>query len=133
LRDAWDDVNLKFSFRKTVYSRLMAQWHEILQIASSLQFGDDKDVIIWQFESSRKYSIHSLYSVINCRWIKPMYTLVMWKLVVPSRIHIFLWLLANNKILTRTNLAKRKKMDDMSCLFCNEQEDVGHLFSVLCS
>jgi hypothetical protein len=64
--------------------------------------------------------------------INPIYTPVMWKSVVLSRIHIFLWLLANNKTLTRTNLAKRQKLDDMSCLFCNEQEDVRHLFFDCC-
>jgi hypothetical protein len=53
--------------------------------------------------------------------INPIYTPVMWKSVVLSRIYIFLWLLANNKTLTRTNLAKRQKLDDMSCLFCNER------------
>jgi hypothetical protein len=38
-------------------------------------------------------------------------------------------LLANNKILIRDNLAKkRKKMDDQSCLFCTENESVKHLF-----
>jgi hypothetical protein len=52
----------------------------------------------------------------------------MWKINVPSRIHIFLWLLANNKTLTRDNLAKRKHVDDTSCLFCNEKESVSHLF-----
>jgi hypothetical protein len=35
-----------------------------------------------------------------------------WKLHVPSRLHIFLWLLANNKTLTRHNLAKRRSLDD---------------------
>jgi hypothetical protein len=30
--------------------------------------------------------------------------------------------------LTRDNLEKRKKLDDTSCLFCNEAESVHHLF-----
>jgi hypothetical protein len=47
---------------------------------------------------------------------------------VPSRIHIFLWLLANNKTLTRDNLAKRKELNDKTCLFCAEYELVRHLF-----
>ena len=34
----------------------------------------------------------------------------MWKLKVPPRIHIFLWLLANNKLLTRDNLAKGERL-----------------------
>jgi hypothetical protein len=51
---------------------------------------------------------------------------------MPSRLHIFLWLLADNKTLTRDNLAKRKEIDDLSCLFCNEKEYVAHLFFSCC-
>jgi hypothetical protein len=56
----------------------------------------------------------------------------MWKINVPSRIHIFLWLLANNKTLTMDNLAKRRHVDDTSCLFCNEKESMSHLFFKYC-
>jgi hypothetical protein len=56
----------------------------------------------------------------------------MWKIHVPPRIHVFLWMLANNKILTRDNLAKRKDVDDMSCLFCSENETVRHLLHECC-
>jgi hypothetical protein len=52
----------------------------------------------------------------------------MWKIKVPLRIYIFLWLLANNKVLTRDNLAKRKHLEDKTCLFCNEAESSKHLF-----
>jgi hypothetical protein len=34
----------------------------------------------------------------------------------------------NDKLLTRDNLSKRRKVDDASCLFCNEQESAKHLF-----
>jgi hypothetical protein len=51
-----------------------------------------------------------------------VYIHVMWKIHVPPRIHVFLWLLANNKILIRDNLAKRKEIDDKLCLFCSENE-----------
>jgi hypothetical protein len=60
------------------------------------------------------------------------YTPLVWKLYVPSRLHIFLLLLAKNKVLTRDNLAKRKKLDDLSCLFCTESESVSHLFFDCC-
>jgi hypothetical protein len=43
-----------------------------------------------------------------------------------------LWLLANNKVLTRDNLAKRKNLDDLTCLFCVEAESVHHLFFGCC-
>jgi hypothetical protein len=76
--------------------------------------------------------VQSLHVVINNKGVCLVYTPIMWKLKIPSRIHIFLWLLANNKIQTRDNLAKRKKMDDMACAFCNEHESVRHLFFECC-
>jgi hypothetical protein len=57
---------------------------------------------------------------------------VVWKIIAPPSIHIFLWLVSNNKILTRDNLSKRKSLDDMSCLFCSESESVSHLFFNCC-
>jgi hypothetical protein len=61
-----------------------------------------------------------------------VFTLIMWKIKVPSRIHNFLWLLANNKTLTRDNLAKRRVVDDPTCLFCSENETISHLFFHCC-
>jgi hypothetical protein len=53
--------------------------------------------------------------------------------VVPPRVHIFRWLLANNKTLVRDNLAKRRNLNDKTCVFCSELESVNHLFfSMLC-
>jgi hypothetical protein len=118
---AWDGVNLRFTFRRTVDNRLMRQWEELTQIAESLSLREDEeDAIIWQFESSGRFSVHSLYAVINHRGIKQVYTPVVWKIIVSPRFHIFLWLLTNNKILTRDNLAKRKYVEDLTCLFCSE-------------
>jgi hypothetical protein len=56
----------------------------------------------------------------------------MWKIKVPPRIHIFLWLLANNKVLTRDNFVKRRNVDDKTYLFCKEYETVHHLFFDCC-
>lgn len=53
---------------------------------------------------------------------------VYWKLLVPPRLHFFLWLTANNKIVTRDNLAKRQNVNDKTCLFFfTELETVNHL------
>jgi hypothetical protein len=50
--EAWDGSNLKFTFRRTMDSRLMRQWEELLQVAESIEFReDDEDAVIWQFES----------------------------------------------------------------------------------
>jgi hypothetical protein len=76
--------------------------------------------------------IQSLYAIVNNRGVRPIYTSVTWNISVPSRVYIFLWLLANTKTLTRDNLEKRRKLDDKRCLFCNEHESVSHLFFECC-
>jgi hypothetical protein len=48
-------------------------------------------------------------------------------------VHIFLWLLANSKVLTRDNLAKRRQVHDLSCQFCSETESTSHLFFECCA
>jgi hypothetical protein len=74
----------------------------------------------------------STHAVVNDWGIKQIYTHVMWKIPIPPRLHIFFWLLANNKIFTRDNLAKRRNVKDGSCLFCNENESDCHLFFYCC-
>jgi hypothetical protein len=124
--------NSKFSFRRTVNSRLMQLWYELVEIARGIQLIDEEDAMIWQFDSSIVFSVQSLYVAINDRRVKQVFTPVMWKIHVPPRILIFLWLLANNKTLTRNNLAKRREVSDMTCLVCNEYETTDHLFFSCC-
>jgi hypothetical protein len=112
--------------------RVLAQWMEMQQIASSISFTDEPDTMIWYFNSSGRYSVQSLYGIVTDRGVRQFFTPVVWKITVPPRIHIFLWLLAKNKILTRDNLDKRRKLDDLTCLFCSEPETVHHLFFECC-
>jgi hypothetical protein len=47
------------------------------------------------------------------RGVKQVFTPVMWMISTPSRFHIFFWLLANNKVLTRDNLTKRRLVENV--------------------
>jgi hypothetical protein len=128
VKDAWDGRNLRLTFRRTVSQTLMNQWYELLDICSSISYSSEKDAIIWHFHSTGKYSVQSLYAVVSDRGVRHIFTPVVWKISVPSRLHVFLWLLSNNKVLTHDSLAKRRHVEDMSCLFCSEPETVSHLF-----
>jgi hypothetical protein len=81
-------------------------WEEVLCIASAIEFSEDEDEPVWQFNLVGVYSSRSLYSVINFRGVQPMYIPTVWKLLIPPRIHFFLWLLSNNRLLARDNLEK---------------------------
>jgi hypothetical protein len=71
--------------------------------------------------------VSSLYDVVNFRGVVPVHTLAIWRVKVQPRVHVFLWLLANNKLLTRDNLVKHQNVPDLSCKFCSEPESVAHL------
>ena len=51
-----------------------------------------------------------------------------WKAHIPLKVRIFLWLVKQNKVLTRVNLSKRGWNGDKSCLFCGLPETTNHLF-----
>ena len=132
ISQVWDGVNLKLTFRRSVSQNLMLQWEDLCSIASSINLSDEIDNIIWMYDSRGVFSVQTLYSVLSFRGMVPVYIPTMWKLSVPPRIHIFLWLLGNNKLLTRDNLSKRKDLSDKTCLFCNDPESIHHLFFDCC-
>jgi hypothetical protein len=52
----------------------MNQWDELFQIANNIQFSEEEDAIIWQFNSPGRYLVQSLYTVINDKGVKQIYT-----------------------------------------------------------
>ena len=128
IAELWDGENLLISFKRRVSPRLMRMWLDLVSIAESISYSDDCDAIIWAFDGSSKFSVQAVCKTISFRGVQPAFTPSIWDIIVPPRIHIFLWLLANNKILTRDNLAKRRNVENMNCLFCDEPESVHHLF-----
>jgi hypothetical protein len=132
ISQVWDGHILRLTFRRSVSENLMNMWYNMLSIVEDLNLQEDDDQIIWSFSSNGKFSVQSLYAVINHRGVVPLYVSSVWKLKIPPRVQIFLWLLTKNKILTRDNVAKRREVSHKTCLFCNEPESVNHLFFECC-
>jgi hypothetical protein len=76
-------------------------------VVTSIVYNTEEDCLIWAYESKGEYSSKSLYAIINFRGVQPMFVPAVWKVIVPPRIQVFLWLPANNKIMTTDNLLKR--------------------------
>jgi hypothetical protein len=128
VQDLWDGTHLKCTFRRYVDSVTFCKWEEILQLASTINLSNEEDEMIWTFNSNGIYSSQSLYKIMNFRGVKQIHTPAVWGLKIPLRVHFFLWLLTQNKTLTRDNVKKRKSIEDDRCLFCCEKETVNHLF-----
>jgi hypothetical protein len=51
-----------------------------------------------------------------------------WKAEIPLKIKVFMWLLSKNAILTKDNLMKKNWQGDQHCKFCDQYENINHLF-----
>jgi hypothetical protein len=49
--------------------------------------------------------------------MRQIYTPVVWKIRVPPKIHICLWLLSNKMLLTIDNLVKRRRLNNRHVFF----------------
>lgn len=112
--------------------RLYQLWIDIVNISHSMIFFQVMMMLSFGSYIILEFIMCNLfYVVINFRGVLPVFTPAVWNLNAPPRVHIFMWF-ANNKILTRDNLSKRKNLENMSCLFCNEEGSFVHLFFGCC-
>jgi hypothetical protein len=58
----------------------MDLWLELVQIAESIRFSDEPDAFIWKYNSSGRYSVQSLYGIVNDTGVKQIFTPLVWKL-----------------------------------------------------
>lgn len=126
--DLWDGQQLKCDFRRTFTPQMMKMWLQLVEIAHTINFSVEEDQPIWKYESKGVYSSKTLHAVINFREIQPVFLPSVWELKIPPRVQIFLWLLSQNKIMTRDNLRHRGIQKNLICELCSELESVKHLF-----
>lgn len=107
---------------------MILRWQELVEVASSITIANDTDAVIWQYEQSGKYSSKSFYAIINFRGVMPVFIPAVWSVEVPPKIQMFLWLLAQNRLMTVDNLFRRGIVKPRSCQFCKEDESINHLF-----
>jgi hypothetical protein len=67
IRDVWDGVNIKLTFRRVFDNKMMEQWYQIEQIIRSIHFSEVDDALVWELHSSGVYTSQSLYAIINFR------------------------------------------------------------------
>jgi len=79
---------------------------------------NEEDSVIWNLGKKEKFTVKSVYKALTKNDAGPYFWKI-WKEKIPAKIKIFLWLVANNAILTKDNMFRRKWTGDPSCLSCD--------------
>jgi hypothetical protein len=82
-------VNLE-SLLEELSDKLMQMWDALLSVVDKLVLNEEPDTLIWCYNNSGVYYSQSFYAIINCRGIIPSYIPVVWNIVVPPKVQLFL-------------------------------------------
>ena len=121
------NTQLNINFRRSLRGNSWDMWLELVNRLMHVSLSNTPDVFVWRLTNSGLFTVKSMYlDLLNEH---PKFTQkYIWKLRVPLKIKIFLWLLRRKVILTKDNLAKRNWIGDQKCCFCEHDESVQHLF-----
>jgi hypothetical protein len=73
---------------------------------SSIHLTDSPDHFKWSLNSNGRFTVNSMYQAFLHTNVVPNNS-YLWKIKVPLKIKVFLWLLHREAILTKDNLVKR--------------------------
>ena len=80
-------------------------------------------------DAKHHFTTASLYDFLAFRGVHIPFATMWWLAPIPLKIQIFMWLLFQNKILTKEVLTRKNWQGDTTCLFYNcEIESTLHLF-----
>uniref|UniRef100_A0A7N2LSZ3 N-acetyl-D-glucosamine kinase n=1 Tax=Quercus lobata TaxID=97700 RepID=A0A7N2LSZ3_QUELO len=86
-------------------------------IYSSMPRGEGDDQLLWRFTTSGVFDVHSFYKLLFGPHTDAIPWECIWCTKMPKRVSIFLWIAANDGILTIDNLVKRVGSAEVSQLF----------------
>jgi hypothetical protein len=50
--ELWDGESLKCTFHRCVDRRLFLMWEELVSLVSTIEFSEEEDTLVWQYQSS---------------------------------------------------------------------------------
>jgi hypothetical protein len=110
------------TFSRWLTDDLRTEWNKILADVLNVQLESEPDTVCWKLEDKG-------FFLLNLHIMRPYYKNI-WKEKIPPKIKIFLWLVANNTILTKDNMLKRKWQGDPLCYFCHLPKTVTYFFYI---
>ena len=131
---AFHNSTLTLSFNRQLTGIYLNEW---LSLYSTITYDkvffdlSKPDYISWRWGPCGKFTVHSLYLWIVNRGIPNTTYDTLWNSNIPLKIKVFMWLVMQDKILTKENLLNKGWQGDISCPFCGVFETTDHLF-VIC-
>ncbi|KAL4200589.1 hypothetical protein AMTRI_Chr02g211910 [Amborella trichopoda] len=116
-------------------NELLGQWCQLMESLDEVYVSiNGEDELIWEIESNGLFSVKSCYNLFfydQWRWSNSNIA-QMWKWPIPHKVQIFIWLAAQDKILTVDNLIKRGKILPNVCLLCKKDVKNGAHILIHC-
>lgn len=122
----WLNKRWQPGFRRSLGPPEIREWEELRSTLRTVQPTCGRDEVSWKLEASGCFSSHSLYKEIF-KVSNPCDLKGLWKIRLPSKIKIFLWQAARNRITSGDQVQKRHGPGDGKCVWCGEIEDRDHL------
>jgi hypothetical protein len=114
------------NFRRHLVGENAVMFENLKRMCSDIHLSQEIDRVNWSLDKNG-FSTKSLYNRISCEGVKVPYRFL-WKIKIPHKIKIFLWLIIKNRILSKENLIKRSWSGVSDCVFCGLFESTKHLF-----
>jgi hypothetical protein len=103
------------SITKYLFHDKLSGHNLVLEIAN-LHLNDQSDTFRWTLTSSGQFSVSSMYHAMLDSDIVP-HNIYLWKIKLPLKIKVFLWLLYRKVILIKDNLVKKNWHGNKACCF----------------
>jgi hypothetical protein len=117
----------QIDFERWLPPFLFEQWIDIVNKAFNFSFKNEEDGISWKWGGNGQYTTKSVYDHLTKDDNGKDFQHI-WKAKIPYKIKNFAWLMENNAVLTKDNMIRRKWKGNPKCLFCDQNENLEHLF-----
>lgn len=116
-----------FRFRRTLHGETLELWRSLKDRCEDIKMGVGRDRVEWTLTGDKNFSTKSLYrKLVTDEYTYPQKFL--WKVKIPAKIKVFLWLVNKRSILTKDSLIKRGWVGSNLCVMCGREETIDHLF-----
>lgn len=122
-----DEINLTQRASKSFFLKDLAQ--PVLFYTSSLRVQAGQPARVWRWNNTGMFTVSSAYLTLYNMGIQAAHHRVLWKLRVPMKVRVFIWLLLLDRILMQENLIIRGCQVSTTCKLCNSTsvETSGHI------